>query len=300
MTKIALGPLLYYWHRRQVLDFYAAAADWPVDCVYLGEVVCSRRHELRFGDWMRIGESLRSVGKDVILSALALPESESDLRWLRKLVANGRFWIEANDMSAVQLAAQTGVPFVIGPHCNVYNVAALSVLRECGAQRWVAPIETSRALLAQMQARRPAGMESELFVYGRLPLAFSARCFTARARNLAKDDCRFRCLDDQDGLVAQTQDSEALLAFNGIQTQSARIYNLLPALAEVVALGVDLIRVSPQMRATAEVLSRLRACLNTGARVANEHCSSGGAAQFCDGYWHGRAGIEYVASGSCA
>jgi collagenase-like PrtC family protease len=44
-------------------------------------------------------------------------------------------------------------------------------------------------------------METELFGYGRLPLAFSARCFTARHYNLQKDDCQFRCLDHPDGLV---------------------------------------------------------------------------------------------------
>ncbi|MCX8017546.1 MAG: U32 family peptidase, partial [Rhodocyclaceae bacterium] len=50
--KLALGPLLFYWPRQQVMDFYAAMAELPVDVVYLGEAVCSRRHELRLDDWL--------------------------------------------------------------------------------------------------------------------------------------------------------------------------------------------------------------------------------------------------------
>ena len=50
--QLALGPLLYYWPRLTVFDFYQAAAEWPVDIVYLGESVCSRRHELRLSNWL--------------------------------------------------------------------------------------------------------------------------------------------------------------------------------------------------------------------------------------------------------
>ena len=37
--KLALGPLLYYWPRQQVFDFYDAIAQAPVDIVYLGETM---------------------------------------------------------------------------------------------------------------------------------------------------------------------------------------------------------------------------------------------------------------------
>ena len=49
--KIALGPLQYYWPRAAVLAFYEAMSATAVDIVYLGETVCSRRHELRPSDW---------------------------------------------------------------------------------------------------------------------------------------------------------------------------------------------------------------------------------------------------------
>ena len=46
---LALAALPYYWPRAQVFDFYEAIAATPVDLVYLGETVCSRRQRQRRG-----------------------------------------------------------------------------------------------------------------------------------------------------------------------------------------------------------------------------------------------------------
>jgi collagenase-like PrtC family protease len=93
--------LLYYWPRARVEAFYDEALAAPIDIVYLGEVVCGKRHELKLSDWIGIGRRLAAAGREVVLSSLALPESETDLRVLRRLVENGEFAIEANDMGAV-------------------------------------------------------------------------------------------------------------------------------------------------------------------------------------------------------
>ncbi|MGB4360887.1 MAG: U32 family peptidase, partial [Rhodoferax sp.] len=66
--KLSLGPIQYYWPRDEVLAFYEAVAPSPVDIVYLGEVVCSRRHEVRLSDWLDIAAVLREAGKEVLLS----------------------------------------------------------------------------------------------------------------------------------------------------------------------------------------------------------------------------------------
>ncbi|MDP2248529.1 MAG: U32 family peptidase, partial [Nitrosomonadales bacterium] len=82
--KLSLGPILYYWPREKLKDFYSQASKWPVDIVYLGETVCSRRHEFRIDDWMTTAEMLAASGKEVVFSTQALIESESDLRTLRR------------------------------------------------------------------------------------------------------------------------------------------------------------------------------------------------------------------------
>lgn len=283
--KLALGPLLYYWPRERVLAFYREVAASPADVVYLGEVVCARRHEISPDDWIAIGRGLAAAGKQVVLSAQALTESEGELKLLRRVAANGEFRVEANDWGAVRLLA--GTPdWVAGPHLNVYNPATLGLLHELGARRWVAPFEATRSLVAGALERRPPGMQAELFAHGRIPLAHSARCFTARRFNLQKEACEYRCLDFPDGMALDTREGQAFLAVNGVQTQSAAVYSLMRDVHELRAAGLDLARISPQSGGTAELLRAWRRALDGEPR------GEPGAARFANGFWHGRPGIE--------
>jgi len=291
--KLSLGPPLYYWSREDTLAFYEAAAGWAVDIVYLGETVCSRRHLLRLADWLDLAEKLDSAGKEVVLSTQTLIESESDLKALRKVVSGERFLVEANEWGAVRLLAEAGRPFVAGPTLNAYNPETLALLADMGARRWVPPVEMPRAMLAAMTV--PEGMETELFSYGRLPLAFSARCFTARHYNLQKDDCQFKCLDHPDGLTLRSREGEDFLTLNGIQTQSAKVMSLAHRLDELRATGVDILRLSPQARLMERVVELFRALADgdIAPPEATRKLDRLMPGQPCDGYWLGEAGMVY-------
>lgn len=292
IPRLALGPVLYYWSREQLLDFYATVADSPVDIVYLGETVCSKRRTLRLDDWLALARELGAAGKEVVLSGLTLIEAESELKLLRRICGNGEYLVEANDMAAVQLLAGKA-PFVTGPFINIYNARTLEVLARQGLRRWVMPVELSRNTLGDLQGARPPGVETELFAFGRLPLALSARCFTARAHNLAKDDCEYRCLDYPDGLLLQTQEGERFLTLNGIQTQSGQPHSLLDQLDEVRDLGVDVLRISPQSRDTLSIVQAFADVLAGRGdvdTVAQLHKRIPGGV--CNGYWRGEAGVK--------
>lgn len=293
MMKLALGPVLYYWPRDTMYKFYEGVAAGPADIVYLGETVCSRRHELRVQDWLDLAAMLADAGKEVVLSTQALLESSSDLGTLHKLTDNGRFLVEANDFGAVN-CVQGKSPFVAGPHLNLYNESSVSLMALAGAKRWVMPLEMGRDGLAVMQAARPAGMETEVFAYGRMPLAFSARCFTARNRNLPKDNCKFSCLEHPDGLSLRTRDTDSFLVLNGTQIQSDKVYNLLGEMDAMARMGVDVMRISPQSQDTGAVLNIFDGVRHGRLALAEAQAQLAPLmpAESCDGYWFGKPGLE--------
>lgn len=296
--RLALGPLQYYWPREAVLRFYQDIASAPVDVVYLGEAVCSRRHELRLNDWLDIALRLRDAGKEVLLSTQILVESGSDASAMQRIAdaaSQHGLMVEANDMGAVSALAGHA-PFVAGPHLNIYNLPALEWIASLGACRWVAPLEMKHSDISQIQASRPQGVQTEIFAFGRMPLAFSARCFTARHRNLPKDDCQFSCIDYPDGLLLQTRDGEAFLTLNGIQTQSAHVCNLVQELPALQAMGVDVLRLSPQSQHMATLVQLWRDALEQRLTPADAHAQMLPLLpdQPCNGYWHGRSGMEQV------
>ena len=178
---------------------------------------------------------------------------------LKKYCANGDFIIEANDVGAIELCRQNGVEFVCGQAINAYNAPALKRLINIGMQRWVTPVELGRDWLQQTlteldndNLRDKITVETQ--AYGNLPLAYSARCFTARSENKAKDNCDLCCIKYPQGRLADSQEDKTLFVLNGIQTMSGDCYNLSNDLASMQGI-VDIIRISPQFENTFTILN---------------------------------------------
>lgn len=291
---LSIGPVLYYWPRDELLQFYADVAESRAGSVVLGEVVCSRRHEMKAADWLALARDLRSAGKEVVLATQALIESEADLRALRRVAEQREFLVEAGDASALAVLTEMGVPFSLGPHINVYSPHALREYVRLGASRWVAPVELSLAAIAGIRG----GVPTEVFAYGRMPLAFSARCFTARHHRLSKDQCEFRCRDDAAGLLLSTGEGQPFLVLNGIQTQSAAQQCLITERDALLAAGITRLRLSPMSRHFNGVIDTFDRVMNGGGDAAQARRELDAASLpggLVNGFAHGQAGIAQVA-----
>lgn len=294
---ISLGPLLYCWQKQQVTDFYQQVAASQIPLVYLGEAVCSRRRELKWGDYLELAQMLKQAGKKVVISTLALIEAPSEYTELKRQVDNGEFMVEANDMAAVYLANEHKLPFVCGASINNYNRASLDILQRFGMQRFVMPVELSKAWLSQVIQQKPS-FEVEVLGHGYLPLAHSARCFTARHKQLTKDHCETVCREYSKGLLAQTQEQQPLLRLNGIQTQSASCLDLRSEITTMAKMGIDVFRVSPSSFNCITTANALVDAINTPENAQNFAIGSDANLETtqCNGYWFGEAGLAVHAN----
>ncbi|MCG7533459.1 U32 family peptidase [Pseudoalteromonas sp. OOF1S-7] len=281
--KVAIGPVLFLWQKSVMDSFYEQVAHSSADIVYLGESVCGKRRLSRQEDYLRWASQLSEQGKQVVCSTLALLESPAQVSALKKVCRDTSLLFEANDLAAVQVLSELNQPFVIGPAINVYNGYTLMKLAKMGAKRWVMPVELSQTWLMALKAEYASlcdlPMEYEVFSYGYLPLAYSARCFTARHHDLAKDACDLICQSHPQGLKTQSQDGKALFVLNGIQTMSGQIYNLCEEAAQLADIA-DIARISAHQSEDMDWIESFSGHRNT-PRPANH----------INGYWHDLAGM---------
>lgn len=294
MTGLTLGPLLYHWPSQRRRDFYARIADEaPVDCVHLGEVVCSKRAPFGDPDIPAIAERLRAAGKQVVLSSLALVTSDREIAALREQCEAG-FLVEANDVSC--LRALAGRPHVIGPLINLFNEGTLGYLARQGAIRVVPPPEISADGIGVL-VRHGGGMEIEVTAFGRQTLSVSARCYHARSHDLHKDGCQYACEDDADGLPVQTLDGQPIVMINGTQTMSHGYVVLLEELPGLIARGVRRFRLSPQDADIVAVARLFRDVLDgriDSAEAMQRIEALVGDVPLVNGYMHRREGLAWV------
>jgi collagenase-like PrtC family protease len=155
--------------------------------------------------------------------------------------------------------------------------------------RWGMPVELSRDWLANLLTQcEDLGIrnqfEVEVLSYGHLPLAYSARCFTARSEDRPKDECETCCIKYPNGRSMLSQENQQVFILNGIQTMSGYVYNLGNELASMQGL-VDMVRLSPLDSDVFAMLEAFRANEKGASPLPLEANSD------CNGYWKRLPGL---------
>ena len=288
-VKLTLGPVLFNWTAEKWRDFYFKIADEaPIDIVYVGEVVCSKRMPFFTDVFPAVIDRLKKARKDIVISSLAMVMNKREANAMRDLAQDNTLTIEVNDVSA--LPPLLGRNHVIGPYINVYNEETLQYLAKHGARRICLSPELSFAsakILAENGLKYKTDIEVQVF--GRMPLALSARCYHARAHKLTKDNCRFVCGQDPDGLTLSTLDNQPFLTINGIQTLSDSYLNLTSKLDEMQSAGIHHFRLSPQDCDMIQIAHHYRNIAD-GKKISKTIKELLPHIRFSNGYYNGEAG----------
>jgi collagenase-like PrtC family protease len=292
-SELTLGPVLFNWTPERWRNFYfRVAEEAPVDVVYLGEVVCYKRAPL-FDDVMpEVVARLQAARKTVVYSTLAEVMSKQERNLVEDVCGCDGALIEANDGSA--LMRLRGRPHHVGPFVNAYNEGTVAVLARNGARSICLPPEMPKTAIANLCGpAAECGVMTEVQVFGRVPLALSARCYHARAHGRTKDTCQFVCDNDPDGMVLRTLEDKPFLAVNGIQTMSHAFLNLLGGVRDLRAMGVSRFRLSPHTCDMVAVAQTFRDVLDGKVDIGKGQAQLAALAldaPFCDGFYAGNAG----------
>jgi len=298
--QLTLGPVLFDWKKEELFRFYDEAADMPVDRVYLGEVVCAKKKGLSVKDIEVIGKKLEKAGKRVVVSSLAVVSNEEELKLVRDIVQLP-FSIEANDMSVFNVFTASHSPLptreiIAGPHITTYNMPSIDFLKSVGVKKVVFPVELSRDSVNH--CIQNTGIDAEIFAHGKVPLAFSWRCYTSRAYGLNKTNCQYHCKQHPDGMPLKTIEGEPTFTINGTSVLSALTYTLVELIEDLKAIGVNAIRISPQYQHTKKIVDVFRKRIDgiigpdEGMAMLKETSPQG----FCNGWYWGKAGKEHLSS----
>jgi len=292
-AKLTLGPLLHHWTPEARRDFYFRVADeMPVDSVYLGEVICSKREPFFEDQIPEVIERLKSAGKEVVISTLALVTLPREVKAIRE-TADADLIVEANDVACLE--ALHGRPHVIGPFINVFNEGARDFVAKNGAFRVVIPVEapaTSIKVLADNKGK----LETEVLVFGKQTLSIAMRCYHARANGLTKDSCQFVCGTDPNGLNTTTVTGDDILTINGTSTMSNGYGVLLHELDALRTMGVTHFRLSPQAIDMVEVARIYRDTLDGKISPAEAEAKLRPVTEpvpYVNGFYYGRVGLSW-------
>lgn len=289
--RLTLGPIPYLWSREEIISFYEEICSLPVSVVYIGEVVCSKRsYDIEF--LKTLGNMLEKAGKEVIISTFGLITTMEEIDFVESL-RRLPFPVEVNNTGAFNL--HRGREVVSGPYVPIYNSAAAAYMSSMGIRRMVFMPELDKDTISAISGSIPS-VEKEIIAFGNLPLAFSWRCYTARALKLHKANCAISCRDYPEGMQLDTMDGMPLFDINGTQLMGLQKVCLIKELDIIRDIGIEYIRLIPQLYNTPDIIdifdTTIRGVQSPSAAIEllKKYAPDG----LSNGWFYGKSGWQYL------
>ena len=290
--KLTLGPIPFLWEKNRIISFYKEIAETPVSVVYVGEVVCSKRAILGIDMLKTIRNILTDAGKEVVISTFGLMTNREELEFAESLCTIAAP-IEVNNIGILNFCE--GKETIAGPHLAIYNGSTAGYFASIGVKRIVFMPELSSDAIRSVSSAVP-GVEKEIIAFGNLPLAFSWRCYTARALGMSKANCAISCIKYPEGMPLETMDRMPVFNINGTQIVSAQKVCMIEQIDLLRDMGVGLLRIMPHPTATPEIIDIFNSVTEgvLSASGAVKRLRKFAPEGISNGWFYGKPGWEYV------
>lgn len=207
------------------------------------------------------------LGKKVYVTVNIFPHNE-DLKelpaYLRYLYSIGTDAVLVADLGVFMLARKIvpGLPIHISTQANNTNWASVNAWSDLGAKRVVLAREMSLAEIREIRQKCPVDLE--MFVHGAMCISYSGRCllssyFTGRDANRGScaQPCRWQYQlveEKRPGQYFPIEEDE-----RGTYILNSKDMCLLPYLPEVIASGIDSLKIEGRMKSVHYVASVVKA-----------------------------------------
>ncbi|MBI4744840.1 MAG: U32 family peptidase [Actinobacteria bacterium] len=298
--EISLGPAPFSWGKEKIKSFYKEIELAEVDNVFIGDIVCHKRHIFSSDELKEIINGLQNAEKKVFVSTLALVTNNKELEGIEEIIGLGD-GVEANMMGVFNYFREKNPlvadkKLIAGAFLNIYNWKAAEYLSKFNVERIIMPFEISDSSIADIA--KSISSKIEVYGWGNLSTALSWRCYTARSLDISRDECKMVCLDYPEGMVLETVDRQDLFIINGPQILSAKTHCLIEYIDKLKDIGVTSIRIEPSLKNTVEVINIYRQTIKgerdgkEAVEILNKFADHG----LCNGWFLGKPGWEYVAA----
>ena len=219
-----------------------------------------------------------STGKKIYVTVNVFPHNDDLVSlpdYLLFLAEAGADAVLVADLGVFMLAreATPTLPVHISTQANNVNWRTVRAWQELGAERVVLARELSREEICEI--RRHTSVELELFVHGAMCISYSGRCllssyFTGRDANRGgcAQSCRWKYAlveASRPGEYYPVEEDE-----RGTYIMNSKDLCLLPYLDEIVAAGIDSLKIEGRMKSVHYVASVVKAY-----RMALDACLMG-------------------------